>query len=966
MQHDNLFIPGQRWFSDSEPELGLGTLLACGERQLTMRFPAANEQRIYARHNAPLTRARFSPGDLIESRTGRQLLVEQVEELEGRLSYQGRLEDGSQNRLPEEELADTLRIQQPGQRLLAGQTDPPHWFNLRYQTLQALGRWQQSPVLGLAGPRIDLIDHQLYIAHEVASRPAPRVLLADEVGLGKTIEACLILHHQLLTGRASRALILVPDPLVHQWLVELMRRFNLRFRVFDEETCQAIESSQPGDNPFHSEQLVLCSLNLFHHNPERFSQTLEGEWDLLVVDEAHHLAWSADDPSAEYLLVEALALRTPGLLLLTATPEQLGQAGHFARLRLLDPDRYYDLKVFLQEERHYQPVAEAVEHLLHDNPLPAAASRRLLERLDETESTPLLAEVADSSLDTLQRRVAQESLIRMLLDRHGTGRVMFRNTRARISGFPTRSLHVHPLPAPADYDMTTRDLSAIDPPPAWRLTPERIYNALGQTAWWRIDPRFHWLIVFLRQHAESKLLLICAQAETAIELQDALRAEAGIHAGLFHEDMTILERDRAAAWFADPEGARLLVCSEIGSEGRNFQFAHRLVMFDLPADPDLLEQRIGRLDRIGQQREVEIHVPYLEPGPQSVMLHWYRDGLDAFRHQVQGGTEIREALADPLWSLLEQPGGGDHSALDELIVETRRLRQATEQRLQQGRDHLLELGGCRQPEASELVDALRKEDRSPELQRYLETLFDSYNIDTEPLGKGLILRPSGQVIAGSLPGLPEEGLTTTFDRSDALAHEDRQFLTWEHPLVTGAMEQIVNQQTGNSAAMAVRHPRLKEGQLILECLFVLECLAPRSLHVGRFLPPTLIRTLHTAKGRRLDAEIGCEELTTANQSLEPQQLLPVMQSYRPAIQSLLEQAESAAQAEVAAIVDEAMKRMMTELTQEIQRMTALRRHNPGVRESEIRLLQAQGADLSQHLQQARLRLDAVRLVVTLS
>ncbi|MEJ2455242.1 MAG: RNA polymerase-associated protein RapA [Candidatus Thiodiazotropha sp.] len=965
MPQNTPFKPGQRWISDSEPELGLGTLLESHDRHLTLEFPAVGVQRVYARQNAPLTRARFASGDRVETRAGLSLVVERVEEREGRLLYLGVGDDGNSLQLPEQELADTLRIVQPRQRLLAGQFDPPHWFDLRERTLEALNRWQQSPVLGLAGPRIDLIPHQLYIAHEVANRPAPRVLLADEVGLGKTIEACLILHHQLLTGRASRALILVPDPLVHQWLVELLRRFNLRFRIFDEETCQAIEASETVENPFHSEQLVLCSLALFRHNPERLSQALEGEWDLLTVDEAHHLTWSEEDPSAEYLLVEALALRTPGVLLLTATPEQLGQVGHFARLRLLDPDRYYSLEAFLQEEGLYQPVAEAVEHLLRREPLPEAAARRLLERLDEAESTPLLNAVSDAALPDEQRQAAREQLIHLLLDRHGTGRVMFRNTRARISGFPGRGLHSHPLSTPSAYEFEREREAPAAIPPAWYLAPERIYAALGHRQWWRIDPRVEWLIGFLRQQPDTKLLLICAHAETAIELQEAVRVQAGIRSGLFHEGMTLLERDRAAAWFADPEGARLLICSEIGSEGRNFQFAHQLVMFDLPPDPDLLEQRIGRLDRIGQRHRVEIHVPYLEPGPQTVMLQWYRDGLDAFRHQVQGAAGICEALADRLWTLLMQPDGSDQPSLDALIAATRQLRQETEERLQQGRDHLLELGGCREPEAGELVAAVRERDHSPELKAYLDTLFDSYNVDTEPLGKGLILKPGDQVIAGSLPGLPGDGLTVTFDRHDALAHEDRQFLSWEHPLVTGAMEQVTKQQTGNSAVIAVRHPALKAGQLLLESLFVLESLAPRRLHVGRFLPPTLIRTLLNVRGRRLDGEIDCQSLTAAAQPLEPQQIQPVLQTYREAIQGLMTSAESAAQSEVHTLIGRATKRMMSEYTEEIQRMSALRRHNPGVREDEIQLLQTQGAELHRHLQRARLRLDAVRLVVTL-
>ncbi|MET0061615.1 MAG: RNA polymerase-associated protein RapA [Candidatus Thiodiazotropha endolucinida] len=955
-----VFLPGQRWISDSESELGLGSVVECQGRTVSIHFPAVGETRVYARQGAPLTRVAFSVGDRVESRDGDTLLVSRVIEKNGCLNYLGEDQTGSQASLAEADLNDSLRIDQPQQRLSAGQIDPPHWFNLRYHTLRQFGRHLQSPILGLGGPRIDLIPHQLYIAHEVANRPNPRVLLADEVGLGKTIEACLILHHQLMTGRTSRALILVPDPLVHQWLVELLRRFNLKFRIFDEETCQAIQDSGQADNPFHAEQLVLCSLDLFHHNTQRLSQALDGGWDMLIVDEAHHLTWSADDPSAEYLLVEALALKTPGVLLLTATPEQLGRAGHFARLRLLDPDRYYDLQAFQEEEHHYQPVAEAVEQLLRHNRITKAAASQLWDILDESEQQPLLTLLEENDTDEAQRDTARETLISMLLDRHGTGRVLFRNTRAGVSGFPERELHSYPLPLPVEYEGAGIE---SDVPAELSLTPERLHADRGHPAWWLVDPRVAWVIEQLKQHVSRKYLLICAHAETAIELQEAIRVQTGIGAALFHEGMSIIERDRSAAWFADPEGARLMICSEIGSEGRNFQFAHHLILFDLPLDPDLLEQRIGRLDRIGQKETVRIHLPYLEPGPQSVLLHWYRDGLDAFSHPVPGAHELYKQLSPVLWESLEGIDGEGN--LERLLEETRQLREATQLRLQQGRDHLLELGACREPTASWLVKELQAQDRSHHLRDYLEQLFNSYNIDTEELGSGFILRPGEQVIAGQLPGLPSEGMTATYSRSDALAHEERQLLTWEHPLVSGAMEHVIGQQTGNSTALACKHAKLKAGQLLLESLFVVECLAPRKLHVARFLPPTLIRILLDANGKRWDQLIGCDDLLENAQPLETQTLLPVIDSYRQQIRAMVEQTETAAHHSMEPLKNSAVNGMMEHYTEEIQRMMALRKHNPGIREEEIRLMQDQGLALHKHLQAARVRLDAVRLIVTL-
>src|SRR6185369_1314529 len=166
-------------------------------------------------------------------------------------------------------------------------------FDLRVEALERRCRLRKSPVRGFVGGRVDLIPHQMFIAGEVASRLVPRVLLADEVGLGKTIEAGLILHRLHLTGRAERVLILVPEPLVHQWFVELLRRFQLSFSLYDEERCEAIEYGDPECNPFLDSQWVLASIGFLTSNEQRAAQAREAGWDVLVVDEAHHLEWSS-------------------------------------------------------------------------------------------------------------------------------------------------------------------------------------------------------------------------------------------------------------------------------------------------------------------------------------------------------------------------------------------------------------------------------------------------------------------------------------------------------------------------------------------------------------------------------------------------------------------------------------------------------------------------------------------------
>ena len=115
---------------------------------------------------------------------------------------------------------------------------------------------------------------------------------------------------------------------------------------------------------------------------------------------------------------------------------------------------------------------------------------------------------------------------------------------------------------------------------------------------------------------------------------------AGLNTALFHSGLSLMARDRQAAYFADPKGAQILLCTEIGSEGRNFEFAHNLVLFDLPKKPDLLEQRIGRLDRIGQKSDISIHIPYVQNSWEETLYQIYDRGLNSFRKFSSVGTPV--------------------------------------------------------------------------------------------------------------------------------------------------------------------------------------------------------------------------------------------------------------------------------------------------------------------------------------
>lgn len=941
------FSIGQRWVSNGESELGLGIIKNILGRQIEVLFPAAGEQRIYAADNAPLSRVQYPVGDKVSTIEDVSFTITARHELNDCFIYQGTDDSGNELSIHEMDLNSHVQFSQPQDRLFAGQVDKNSQFELRVEALAHQHRLQQSAVFGLMGARVQLLPHQIYIAHQVAQRHAPRVLLADEVGLGKTIEAGLIIHQQLITARASRVLIVVPDSLVHQWLVEMLRRFNLHFTIMDEERHQAlIEAGE--DNPFDSAQLILCSLSMLVSEPAIYDHARAVTWDLMIVDEAHHLQWNEQQASPEYLAVEGLASEVAGLLLLTATPEQLGVESHFARLRLLDPDRYFDLAVFRQQEADYQPVSELVGHLLSDD-----VATKLTEFQTDIEHY-LGAETYAELQQNKDVEITRNKAINALLDRHGTGRILFRNTRDVVAGFPERQLHSYALVAPELYLTNIADAETTALIQAETL--------LGD-GWLDQDSRVSWLADWLIQHKSDKILVICAQSETAQALEHYLRINKGLRTSVFHQGLSLVHRDRAAAYFADEEeGAQVLICSEIGSEGRNFQFAHHLVLFDLPLNPDLLEQRIGRLDRIGQHHNVQLHVPYYQGTAQAVLLNWYHQGLNAFEQVFSAGDALCQAVQSELHACLHKPD--NDKIVSKLIAKTQQLAAETLHALQQGRDRLLELNSCNLAVASELVADIEQASKSFELATFMDKVFDEYGVEQQThSADSIILEPGNHMLHHHFPNLPEDGLTATYKRHRALVREDITFLSWEHPMVMGSLDMLINSDFGNSAFCTLETNEFSAGTVLLEAIFTINCPAPRSLQIGRYLKHSYLRIVTDEAGHDFNAtltETAFNEIAGRIPKTTAQELV---RHARPKITELIAQAKKLAAGQQQDIIEQAIVTMDQALQPEQARLSALAAVNSNIRADEISYLEQSQQLLTQHLQSAQLRLDAIRIAI---
>jgi len=932
------FYPDQRWVSEGEPELGIGVVVETNKNSVQLHFPTAEEKRVYAIESAPLRRVVFKPGDTVVDTHQRPLVIERIQD-NGELF----LFIGKEGTLSESDLGDVSVTQQVSDRLLMGDVETPALFALRRKTLTYDHQRRISPVNGFVGGRIDLIPHQLYIAHEVSSRYAPRVLLSDQVGLGKTIEACLIIHRLLLSGQATRVLILVPDSLIHQWFVEMLRRFNTWFHIFDEERCAALDESAPDGNPFLDNQLIICSTSFLANSQQRAQQAITAGWDMLVVDEAHHLEWSLAKASPKYTIVERLSKVAKGLLLLTATPEQLGVESHFARLRLLDPERYSDYEAFINESQDHKAIANIVGDLSLGNPL-KKNDKALLETLFDSAR---IGKVEEGDA------VAKNQLIEDLVDQHGPGRVVFRNTRAAMSGFPARKAHLIALTAVSKQEEWVQRISK-------EYTVDKNTTASPQFLFSE-DPRVKWVVALLAQLKREKVLLICSSKAKVLALEQALQKLSSAKVGVFHEALTIVQRDRNAAWFAESEGAQLLICSEIGSEGRNFQFAHHLILFDLPVHPELLEQRIGRLDRIGQTQEIQIHVPYLKGSSQEVVVRWFHEGLNAFEENIEGGNQIGQLFKERLVTIAVATASAERQKkLTTLIADTAEYQRALKQTLASGRDRLLEMNSFRPKVAAQLVKKIKAADRDQSLELYMLKVFEHFGIELEDLAPQTYLLHPAQENRAAFPEIPDGGISITFDRKRALSREDISFVSWDHPMVTGAIDMVLSLGTGAASFGVLR--KTKKIGVLLEVIFVLQTVGKQGTHVDRFLPNTPLRVVVNHSGDNVTQDYS-EDLF--NKHLIPGAINPMIDNemfINTLLPAMLKTASTVAAKMQGVAIGIGLQQMNQTLAHEIGRLAALAQRNKAIRPDEIRSALAQKKELTAMIGDAQIRMDSIQLI----
>jgi ATP-dependent helicase HepA len=639
----------------------------------------------------------------------------------------------------------------------------------RLDILQLLSLREAEGLGTFLGGRVRLFPHQLHVAERASASDPVRWLLADEVGLGKTVEASLILNRLVHAGRIERCLVVAPDALTVQWLGELWRKYHQVFTLLNAQRLADVARDFGHDfNPFDVHRRAVIALEMLTERPQLTGQAVKAGIDLLVVDEAQRLRRPPNHPGEPaWRAVAPIASLGRHVLLLSATPLEDDAHGFFRLLQLLRPEEF--------------PEDVSVEaRLALDRPLPPCTSstrRADIGGLPPRTGIPIALDhpaswrAHDAVEAALRSAAAPDAVARR--------RKIDRVSRALASGAALGAVlgpDEHALRDQADA------MDAGDPRLLWLLS---------QATRWR--------------DAREKTLVFVAHRETLEMLRTELSRRAQLATGVFHEQLSPARRDTEVARFREPDGPSLLVSTECGGEGRNFEFCRRLVLYDLPWKPSLVEQRIGRLDRIGRRVPVEI-VYFRPPGGIGADVVRLFEALGLFREplaglepqlaHVEGALEL--VALDPVAVL---SGERFEALVGEAHAARTRIREAAYQQLH------------RDPYRSDMAAGILA--RVPgELDALNEEV-----VVTACIGLGFnVERPRGHRIfaielgsgahVDGLPGVPGgSSFVGSFDREEAVENETIDFFASGHPLVEGIFAHFEEGALGRVARFEVEIAR---------------------------------------------------------------------------------------------------------------------------------------------------------------
>jgi ATP-dependent helicase HepA len=743
----------------------------------------------------------WSVGDHLTHRFNSELGTGRVSAVEGRVivvEFPGatlRFAASSEALIPGAGAA-TRKELSPIERLAAGESDETDDFLTRLEILHLLATREADGLGSFLGGRVHLFPHQLHVAERATMRLPVRWLLADEVGLGKTIEAALIMNRLLHTQRIERCLVVAPEALTVQWLGELWRKYHQVFTLLDGLRLADVERDfGQGFNPFDVHRRAVIALETLIERPELTTQAVNAGVDLLVVDEAQRLRRPPGHPGEPgYRAIAPVAAVGRHLLLLSATPLEDDAHGFFRLLQLLRPDEF-------PEEIDFEA------RLASGVPLPPCTSST--RRVDIGGLPPRVPMPVDlppkggSHAAANDHAAEKDFLVASAFRRKDVAAVEGPQQSTDALSFPPAG-GSHIVKQRRVLDRIRRSLASGAALKAVLGPDERDLRQQAD-AMDAADPRIDWLAAHAKRwrRANEKTLIFVAHRETLEMLRDALSRHAQLATGVFHEELSVARRDIEVARFHADDGPSLLISTEAGGEGRNFEFCHRLVLYDLPWKPSTVEQRIGRLDRIG--RSMPVQIVYFRP-PSGIGADVVRlfESLGLFREPM-AGLELQLAHLEPaIEDLALEAESLSDTQLAALIgdAEAARTRVHEAAYRQLHRDpYRAEVGPGILARVPPDLDAL--------IERVVVNAASRLGFRVEQVRgpRAYAIEFGNEAVIDSLAGVPAgTSMVGTFDREYAVEDETIDFFSSGHPLVEGLLAHFEDDPKGRVARLEVQGP----------------------------------------------------------------------------------------------------------------------------------------------------------------
>ena len=768
---------------------------------------------------------------------------------------------------------EALRLaeESPIELLGEGELSDGRAYGLRLQAAYLRHAYQYDPKSGLSNARVEPKLHQVFAAHRVTNKLFPRMILADEVGLGKTIEAGLILKELRARQVIDRVLVVCPASLQRQWQYEMETKFNEEFEIYNKIAVDFL--GRDGSNPWMKRKGAITSYS-FAVGSKNMKQIVEADWDLIIFDEAHRvrrkLVGKKKVAVKAYKMAELLQDRVFGLLLLTATPMQLHPYELYSLIDLIDSSLHIGFAEFGDKMLEIPALNNAVKELQE---WPSVYKP---QRLDDVMRWGLkMGYLRNKSvIDLLNDDDKREKLINDLIRRHPVAQVLIRNRKSTIGGFKGRTANRIPIKLTDEerklyneiseyirlgynrankekkraigFTMTiyqklltsssyalresfkkrvanlreqssTRRTEAISENRLNELREfddisegldhleqgaidnseqeseilelEEYIDRLGQIRDSKADKLVNEIVLpILDNNASGKILIFTGFINTQKFLQKILQS-CGYEVTVFNGQMDLLEKEKSVQRFR--QQAQIMITTEAGGEGRNFQFAHIMVNYDLPWNPMKVEQRIGRLDRIGQTRKVQIYNLYSENTLEQRIL-------DVLEYRIQLFTRAVGSL-DPILGEVERDLERiifEHmDNLDEYMEKfekdlAEKIKDARETEKLLG-DFILDRASLRQDDANMLLErpTLASFD---DLRLFIQDALSYYGGRLSKHNKGgdyLTLSPNlkNDIQADST------NVRGVFDPKEALEWEDLDFFAFGHKHIDQIVTYVYNQ-----------------------------------------------------------------------------------------------------------------------------------------------------------------------------